>query len=43
MRVLTYNILDGGIDRESLILKTFQVTEPDIIILQEVFDQFENL
>jgi len=38
MRVLTYNILDGGIDRESLILKNLKATEPDIVILQEVFD-----
>lgn len=38
MRVLTYNILDGGIGRESLIIKTIQTTNPDIVLLQEVFD-----
>lgn len=37
MRILTYNILDGGINRESLILKILQATSPDIVMLQEVF------
>ncbi len=38
MRVLTYNILDGGINREPLILKIIESTQPDIVMLQEVFD-----
>lgn len=38
MRVLTYNILDGGAHREALILKTIEAAKPDIVMLQEVFD-----
>ncbi|MCZ7668650.1 MAG: hypothetical protein M5U34_16385 [Chloroflexi bacterium] len=38
IRVLTYNILDGGDQREALILKTLKATNPDIVMLQEVFD-----
>lgn len=38
MRVLTYNILDGGINRESSILKIIETISPDIVMLQEVFD-----
>jgi endonuclease/exonuclease/phosphatase family metal-dependent hydrolase len=38
MRVLTYNILDGGIGRESFILETIEAIKPDIVMLQEVFD-----
>lgn len=36
-RVMTYNILDGGINRELYILNVIQTGEPDVIILQEVF------
>jgi exonuclease III len=38
MRILTYNILDGGVNRESLILKIIEVISPDIVMLQEVFE-----
>lgn len=37
LRVLTYNILDGGVGRDKLILEVLQATQPDIVILQEVF------
>ena len=37
LRVMTYNILDGGENRESDILQVIQVATPDIVILQEVF------
>lgn len=33
---MTYNILDGGLGRESLILEVLSVNQPDILILQEV-------
>jgi hypothetical protein len=37
MRVLTYNILDGGIGRESFIILTNLAIKPDIVMVQEVF------
>lgn len=37
LRVLTYNVLDGGVGREKFILEVLHTTQPDIIILQEVF------
>lgn len=37
IRVMTYNILDGGENRESHILQVIQTVRPDVIILQEVF------
>ncbi len=36
LRVMTYNILDNAVGRESLVLEVLQVTQPDIVILQEV-------
>ena len=36
-RVMTYNILDGGTNRESHILNVIQTVKPDVVILQEVF------
>lgn len=37
--VMTYNILDSGKNRETYILDVIQVNKPDIVILQEVFDE----
>ncbi|HEX6385196.1 MAG TPA: endonuclease/exonuclease/phosphatase family protein [Anaerolineae bacterium] len=37
LRILTYNILDGGIGREGFILEVLQAVQPDVVILQEVF------
>lgn len=33
---MTYNILDGGKDREPRILQVIQLAKPDVVILQEV-------
>lgn len=41
IRVMTYNILNGGENRESYILDVIQAVKPDVVILQEVFN--ENL
>lgn len=41
MRVMTYNILNGGDNRESYILEVIQTAKPDVVILQEVYtDKF---
>lgn len=37
MRVLTYNILDGGVGRESLIAEVLGAVQPDLAVLQEVY------
>src|SRR5215207_2106562 len=37
LRVMTYNILDGGVNRELHILEVIQKAQPDVVILQEVF------
>jgi exodeoxyribonuclease III len=37
IRVMTYNVLDGGFGREQHIFDTLQSVQPDIVILQEVF------
>ncbi len=37
MRVLTYNILDGGVGREQYIQEVIQAAAPDVVVLQEVF------
>lgn len=36
MRVLTYNILDGGAGREALIAEVLEAARPDVAVLQEV-------
>ena len=36
---MTYNILDGGENRELHILDVIQTTQPDVVILQEVFTE----
>jgi endonuclease/exonuclease/phosphatase family metal-dependent hydrolase len=38
-RVMTYNILDNGEDRESYIVKVIQAADPSVVILQEVFTE----
>lgn len=37
MRVLTYNILDGGVGREPLIAEVLEAVQPDLAILEEVY------
>lgn len=39
LRVMTYNILDGGEGRENYLLEVLQAVQPDIAILQEVYDE----
>jgi exodeoxyribonuclease-3 len=39
LRLMTYNILDGGIGREAYLLKVIQRTQPDVLVLQEVFSE----
>jgi exodeoxyribonuclease III len=39
LRVMTYNILDGGEGREKYLLEVLQTAQPDIAILQEVFHE----
>ena len=41
LRAMTYNVLDGGIGREALIVKVLSTISADVVLLQEVFnDQF---
>ena len=39
LRVMTYNILDDGENREMYILEVIQTARPDVVILQEVFTE----
>jgi exodeoxyribonuclease III len=39
LRVMTYNILDGGEKREAHILQVLQAAQADVILLQEVFTE----
>ena len=45
IKVMTYNILNGGIGREQAILDVIRSIQPDIVILQEVYtpDLLQNL
>jgi endonuclease/exonuclease/phosphatase family metal-dependent hydrolase len=38
MKVMTYNILNGGIGREQSIFEVIRSVQPDIVILQEVYE-----
>lgn len=38
LKIMTYNVLDGGAGREALILQVLQHARPDIVILEEVYD-----
>ena len=39
IKILTYNVLDGGAGREALILEVLQHARPDVVILEEVYEQ----
>jgi exodeoxyribonuclease III len=45
LRVMTYNILDGGEGREEYLFEVLQAVQPDVAILQEVYraDFAQNL
>jgi endonuclease/exonuclease/phosphatase family metal-dependent hydrolase len=36
---MTYNILNGGVNREAYILEVIQAAQPDVVILQEVYTE----
>jgi endonuclease/exonuclease/phosphatase family metal-dependent hydrolase len=38
LKILTYNVLDGGAGREALILQVLQHARPDVVILEEVYE-----
>ncbi len=38
LRVMTYNILNGGTGREQLIFEVLKMVNPDVILLEEVMD-----
>jgi hypothetical protein len=38
MRLLTYNILKGGQEREAEIVEVIQSLAPDVVVLQEVLE-----
>lgn len=38
MRVMTYNILDGGVGREMWISEVALAVQPDILVLQEIYN-----
>ncbi len=44
-RLMTYNILDGGLGRESALLEVIRVAAVDVVVLQEVIqpDVLEHL
>ena len=35
---MTYNVLDGGVGRENQLVEVLQAVQPDLVLLQEVFD-----
>src|SRR5258708_23919375 len=37
LRIMTYNILDGGIGREALILEVLEAVQPDVVVFEEVY------
>lgn len=39
IRVMTYNILNGGNGRESLIRQVIEAARPDVIVFQEVYEK----
>ena len=39
LRVMTYNVLNGGIGREGLLLEVLRAANPDVVVLQEVLDE----
>src|SRR6185369_6482044 len=38
LRILAYNIKDGGLGREDQILQVLQAAGPDVIVLEEVYE-----
>jgi endonuclease/exonuclease/phosphatase family metal-dependent hydrolase len=36
LRLMTYNILDGGAEREDAIIEVIRAVDPDVVVLQEV-------
>jgi endonuclease/exonuclease/phosphatase family metal-dependent hydrolase len=38
MKLMTYNILNGGVGREQAILEVISSVQPDVVVLQEVFE-----
>ncbi len=36
LRLMTYNVLDGGVRREDAIIEVIRVVAPDVVVLQEV-------
>src|SRR6185436_6429036 len=38
LRVMTYNVFNGGAGRENLLREVLRAVAPDIVVLQEVFD-----
>jgi exodeoxyribonuclease-3 len=38
LRVVTYNIKDGGLGREGLILQVLKAARPDVVVLEEVYE-----
>ena len=38
IRLLTYNILKGGQEREAQIVEVIQSVAPDVVVVQEVLD-----
>jgi endonuclease/exonuclease/phosphatase family metal-dependent hydrolase len=38
LKIMTYNILNGGTGREQLILEVIRMVGPDVVLLQEVMD-----
>jgi len=39
LRIMTYNILDGGVNREAYILDVIQTVKPEVVILEEVYTE----
>ena len=38
MKLMTYNIWNGGVGREQSILEVISSVQPDIVVLQEVYE-----
>ena len=38
LRVMTYNVFNGGAGRENLLREVLRAVAPDVVVLQEVFD-----
>jgi endonuclease/exonuclease/phosphatase family metal-dependent hydrolase len=38
LRLMTYNVLDGGVGREAAIVEVIRAASPDVVVLQEVME-----